>query len=86
MVFLYNTLTGYNYDSMYIGLIDGIHKFEIIEECNVGDLYEREIYWKIDSLKLVGEDWSKCLFCNLHDVGSFGPLAEHIKEKPRRNF
>ena len=57
------------------------HTFSIIEECDVSELYEKEAYYKKVYLAEVEGDWDKCLFCNLHDVGSFGPLSQHIIDK-----
>lgn len=57
------------------------HKFEIIEECLIGDLDKREIYWKHYYINLIG--WKNVLFCKLHDNGG-GPLSKEIKEKISR--
>lgn len=56
------------------------HKFEIIEECSVGKLNERETYWKQYYLKLVNGDWKQVLFCDLFDNGG-GPRSEETKRK-----
>lgn len=60
------------------------HKFEIIEECGLKQLNEREIYWKKYYLGLVNNDWSKVLFCELHDKGG-GPRSESTKQKLKNN-
>ena len=54
------------------------HMFEIIEECNLEQLNERETYWKQYYLSQVEENWSKVLFCGLHDKGG-GPKSESWK-------
>jgi group I intron endonuclease len=56
------------------------HVFEIIEEGVIGKLDERETYWKQYYLDLVNGDWSKVLFCDLHDRGG-GPRSEETKQK-----
>ena len=57
------------------------HLFEVIEECSNDNLFEREIYWKQYYLDQNNGNWDMVLFCNLHDIGSFGPLSDHIKNK-----
>jgi group I intron endonuclease len=54
------------------------HKFEIIEECELTKLNEREIFWKQHYINLLG--WEKMLFCELYDRGG-GPRSEDIKMK-----
>ncbi len=56
------------------------HNFEIIEECSLEQLNERETYWKLHFLNEVQGDWSKVLFCELHDTGG-GPRNEITKQK-----
>jgi group I intron endonuclease len=56
------------------------HLFEIIEECSIDKLNEREIYWKQYHLNQVNGNWNKVLFCNLYDNGG-GPLSETTKKK-----
>lgn len=56
------------------------HIFEVIEECNIENLTEREIYWKQYYLDQVKGDWSKVLFCDLYDNGG-GPRSEITKQK-----
>jgi group I intron endonuclease len=53
------------------------HSHEIIEECTIEQLNEREIYWKQYYLNKVG--WKNVLFCNLHDSGG-GPKSEETKQ------
>lgn len=60
------------------------HLFEIIELCSVECLSERETYWKQQELNKVNGDFSKVLFCELHDSGG-GPRSEQIKEKIRQS-
>lgn len=56
------------------------HKFEIIEECSVDLLKEKEIYWKNYYLKILNNDWEQVLFCELYDRGG-GPKSEYTKQK-----
>lgn len=57
------------------------HKFEIIEECQIDELNEREIYYKKLELEKVNNDWSKVLFCELHDKNKGGHRSEETKLK-----
>ena len=68
---IYNSLIKYGWEN---------HIFEIIEECNMDVLDEREIYWKEHYLKLFNGDWNQVMFCNLHDAGG-GPLSEETRAK-----
>lgn len=54
------------------------HIFEIIEECTIEQLDERELYWKLCCVITLG--WSNCLFCGLFDKGG-GPKSEKTKDK-----
>lgn len=54
------------------------HKFEIIEECSIEQLNERETYWKQQYIVKLG--WDKVLFCGLHDKSN-GPRSEETKQK-----
>jgi len=54
------------------------HKFEIIEECNVEHLNERETYWKQHYINQL--NWDKMLFCEIYDNSS-GPKSEETKQK-----
>lgn len=56
------------------------HKFEIIEECSVEQLNEREIYWKKYYLNLFNNNWKLVLFHELYDTGG-GPRSEETKQK-----
>jgi len=67
---LYNSLLKYGFDN---------HKFEVIEECSLEQLNERETYWKQVELDKVNNDWSKVLFCGLYDKGG-GPKSKQWKE------
>jgi hypothetical protein len=69
---IYNSIQKYGWEN---------HTFEIIEECLVDELFEKESYWKIITLESQGGEWNKVLFCNLYDIGSFGPLSDHVKNK-----
>jgi group I intron endonuclease len=55
-----------------------LHKFEILEECDLNMLDEREIYFKNLYLKQYG--WEKMLFCQLID-GKGGYKSEETKKK-----
>lgn len=68
---LYNSLSKYGWDA---------HKKEIIEECSIEQLNERETYWKKYYLNQMNEDWNKVLFFGLYDNGS-GPQSEEIKRR-----
>ena len=56
------------------------HVFEVIEECDLNLLDERETYWKQYYLDQMDGNWKQVMFCNLHDTGG-GPLSEEIKQK-----
>jgi group I intron endonuclease len=67
---LYNSIKKYGFEN---------HVFEIIEECSLEQLDERETYYKQQELDKVGGDWSKVLFCGLYDTGG-GPKSEQWKK------
>lgn len=54
------------------------HHHEIIEECTLDKLNERETYWKQYYVNQYG--WGKMLFCGLYDNGG-GPLSNETKLK-----
>ena len=56
------------------------HIKETIEECNLDQLNEREVYWKKYYLEQAKYDWSKVLFCELYDIGG-GPKSQETKSK-----
>jgi group I intron endonuclease len=56
------------------------HIHEVIEECSIEQLNERETHWKQYYLDQFNGDWGMVLFCNLHDNGG-GPLSEETKQK-----
>jgi hypothetical protein len=56
------------------------HIFEIIEECSLEQLNEKEIYWKKYYLEQLENNWSNVLFCELYDSGG-GPLSEETRKK-----
>ncbi len=56
------------------------HKFDIIEECSIELLNERETFWKKYYLELNNNNWSKMLFCELYDRGG-GPKSKKTKLK-----
>lgn len=56
------------------------HIFEVIEECSIEQLDEKETYWKQYYLDQVGGNWKKVLFCSLYDQGG-GPKSEEFKNK-----
>ena len=66
---LFNSLKKYGYEN---------HKFEIIEECDVNLLDEREIYWG-ECFNVLG---SEGLNCRLGD--GKGKLSEETKQKMRK--
>jgi group I intron endonuclease len=68
---IYNSLQKYGYEN---------HKFEIIEECSLKQLNEREIYWKQQELNKVNNNFDKVLFCELYDVGG-GPRNKETNLK-----
>jgi len=68
---LYNSFQKYGWEQ---------HKFEIIEECSIEQLNEREIYWKQYYLNLADGNWTRVLFCELYDRGT-GPRNEETKRK-----
>lgn len=54
------------------------HLFEILEECNINQLDEKEKYWKEYYINLLG--WEKVLFCHIIDgKGGFKSLETKIK-------
>lgn len=55
-----------------------VHIFEILEECTLDQLNERETYWKQYYLDQLG--WKYMLFCELYDRGG-GPKSEETKHK-----
>ena len=54
------------------------HIKEIIEECSIEQLNEKEIYWKQIYINKYG--WKKMLFCEIYDSGG-GPKSEETKNK-----
>jgi group I intron endonuclease len=59
------------------------HVFEIIEECSIEQLDEKETYWKQYYLDHFKGDWEMVLFCNLHDTGG-GPKSDIWKKSKSR--
>jgi len=70
-IHLYNSLKKYGFEN---------HKKDIIEECTLEQLDEREIFWKKYYLKEVNNNWKMVLFCELYDTGG-GPKSEETKSK-----
>ena len=66
---LYNSLKKYGWKQ---------HMFEIIEECSVEQLDEKEIFYKQQFINEFG--WDKALFCHLID-GKGGHKSEETKHK-----
>lgn len=66
---LYNSLIKYGIKN---------HIFEIVEECSIDLLYEKEIYYKQQFIKKLG--WGKTLFCQIID-GNGGFKSEETKRK-----
>ena len=56
------------------------HVFEIIEECLINQLDERESFWKHYYLNLVNNNWKLVLFHELYDAGG-GPKSNFTKQK-----
>jgi group I intron endonuclease len=69
---VYNSLVKYGWEN---------HQHEIIEECSLDKLNERELYWKEYYVKQLG--WDNVLFCELHDRDG-GPRSEETKQKLRK--
>jgi hypothetical protein len=59
------------------------HIFEIIEECSLEQLNEKETYWKQYYLNQLGGNWDLVLFCNLYDAGG-GPKSDIWKKSKSR--
>jgi group I intron endonuclease len=68
---IYNSLNKYGWEK---------HIFEIIEEYNLEQLNEKEIYWKQYYLNVVNNNWEQVLFCGLYDRGG-GPKSDETKLK-----
>jgi len=68
---IYNSLSKYGWEN---------HIHEIIEECSLEQLNEKETYWKQYYLNNFNKNWKNVLFCNLHDNGT-GPLSDETKQK-----
>lgn len=68
---IYNSLAKHGYDN---------HVFEVIEECSIEILNEREKYWKQYYLDQTNNDWTQVLFCEMHDKGG-GPRSQEVKDK-----
>lgn len=65
---IYNSINKYKWEN---------HLHEIIEECTIDQLNERETYWKQYYLNKLG--WENVLFCNLYDTGG-GPKSNETKQ------
>jgi group I intron endonuclease len=59
------------------------HLFEIIEECSIEQLNEKETYWKQYYLNQMDGNWNMVLFCNLYDTGG-GPKSDIWKKSKSR--
>jgi group I intron endonuclease len=68
---LYNSLKKHGFEK---------HVFEIIEECSLEQLDEREIFWKKHYLNQFDMNWKRVLFCKIYDNGG-GPLTQEMKDK-----
>ena len=66
---IYNSIKKYGWN---------YHQNEVIEECLVEQLDERELYWKQYYINLL--DWKQMLFCHLID-GKGGYKSEETKRK-----
>lgn len=58
------------------------HQFDIIEECSISKLIEREIYHKTQFIN--EHTWDKALFCNLVD-GESGPHTQSVDSNLKRS-
>jgi group I intron endonuclease len=67
---LYNSLKKYGWEQ---------HEFDIIEECSLEQLNEKEIYWKQHYVNFYG--WDKMLFCELVDAHTGGKRSKETKKK-----
>ena len=56
------------------------HIHDIIEECSIDQLNERETYWKQYYLDQMDGDWKQVMFCDLYDNGG-GPRSQKTKLK-----
>jgi group I intron endonuclease len=68
---LYNSLKKYGVNN---------HKFEVIEECNLDELNDKEVYWKKYYLKEKRNNLNEVLFLKIYDAGG-GPLLQPHKDK-----
>jgi hypothetical protein len=66
---LYKSLKKYSFEK---------HQFDILEECDIKQLDDKEVYWKIHYINLLG--WKEVLFCEIYDKGG-GPRSETTKSK-----
>jgi group I intron endonuclease len=66
---LYNSLKKYGWEN---------HVFEVIEECILEQLNEKEVFYKQQIINEFG--WEKALFCEIYDNGG-GPKSEETKKK-----
>lgn len=66
---LYNSLKKYGWES---------HIHELLEECSLEQLNEREIFYKQQFINEFG--WENALFCEIYDTGG-GPKSEETKFK-----
>lgn len=70
---IYNSLKKYGPEN---------HEFEIIEECFVDSLIEKEIFYKEKFIKDKG--WDNALFCNIND-GESGPKIQSEQSNLKRS-
>ena len=57
------------------------HSFEILEECKVDKLLERETFWKTQYLSKVGDDMSQVLFHQRKDANKMHSMSKSTKAK-----
>ncbi len=74
---LYNSLKKYNYKN---------HKFEVLEECLIEQLDERETYYKQLELDKVNRDWKKVLFCYLVDRKGGQMLGKKLSNETKQKM
>ena len=68
---LFNSFKKYGYEN---------HTFEILEECNLEQLNEKETYWKQFYLNILNNVWDEVLFHDLYDLGG-GPKSKETISK-----
>lgn len=78
---LYNSIKKHNWNSFKKEILEEIYNVDKKELKRL--LLERETHYKQIELDKVNGDWSKVLFCDLHDGNTGGPRSEITKQKIR---